>query len=244
MSRTLTVQDLFLQHQEEMLVAFRGDRKNIDHPTSKGDAAEIGWIEMLETHLPHRYSVAKAFILDHAGTMSDQIDVVIFDQHYTPLLRAGRGALYIPAEGVYAVFEVRQQLSKSNIEYAASKAASVRALQRTSATISHAGGKYPPKKPHHIVAGLLTFKSSWSPPFGDSFVEAVTAGTADRRLDLGCSLQDGAWRVLPERAARPEVSAPESALISFFLDLLGELQQTATVPAIDFSAYDRALPSR
>ncbi len=235
-----SIHDLFLQYQEEMRVSLQGDRANISHPSTKGDSAELRWIDMLKKHLPRRYSVEKAFILDHTGAMSDQIDVVVFDRHYTPLLRASHGAPYIPAEGVYAVFEVRQELSKSNIEYAGYKAASVRKLRRTSAEIKHAGGQYPAKRPHEIAAGLLTLESSWSPAFGNPFTHALASLERECHLDLGCCLRDGAWRADSD-PVRSEVSKPESALISFFLNLLRTLQQVATVPAIDFSYYEGAL---
>jgi hypothetical protein len=39
--------------------------------------------------------------------------------------------MYIPAESVYAVFEVKQDV-KGNIDYAAQKVESVRRLKRTS----------------------------------------------------------------------------------------------------------------
>ena len=60
---------------------------------------------MLKKHLPSRYQVEKAFIVDINGELSEQIDIVIFDHHYCPLLFNLDGAVYIPAESVYAVLK-------------------------------------------------------------------------------------------------------------------------------------------
>ncbi|HVR70283.1 MAG TPA: DUF6602 domain-containing protein [Vicinamibacteria bacterium] len=241
MNQHPSVRDVFLQHQEQMTVALKCDRTNVPHPGAKGAASELCWIDMLRRHLPCRYSVDSAFVLDHSGSISDQIDVVIYDRQYTPLLRAERGTIYVPAEGVYAVFEVRQELSKRNLDYAGRKAASVRSLKRTSAAINHAGGNFEPKKPHTIIAGLLTLTTAWDPAFGESFVEGLAPLVDGRRLDLGCALRDGAWSVPDGPDARPVVSASDQALIVFFLDLLQQLQQVATVAAIDFDYYRGAL---
>jgi Domain of unknown function (DUF6602) len=244
MASQLSLRQLFLRHQRVMEASLEGDRETIYHPTSKGDASESQWIRMLCTHLPRRYSVAKAFVLDSRGSTSEQIDVVVFDAQYSPVLRDEGGVLYIPAESVYAVFEVRQELSRRCLKDAAQKAESVRRLHRTSARIPHAGGQFPPKQPGVILAGLLTLRSSWSPPFGHAFVDTLRGLDESESLDLGCALRDGAWTV-NERSADSfsiELSIGETALVSFFLVLLAGLQTVATAPAIELDRYAAALP--
>ena len=98
---------------------------------------------MFNDHLPIRYRTEKSFVVDSKGRLSDQIDAVIFDGQYSPLVLNHAGLLYVPAESVYAVFEVKQTLSKAHVEYAGDKARSVRRLERTSVPIHHAGGVYP-----------------------------------------------------------------------------------------------------
>ena len=112
---------LFLGLQKQMIVQLSANRENIVHPGTKGDASELSWIEMLQNYLPQRYQVRKAFVLDSTGELSEQIDIVIFDRHYSPFLFNQDGALYVPAESVYAVIEVKQDLNKEQIEYAGSK---------------------------------------------------------------------------------------------------------------------------
>lgn len=105
---------------------------------SKGDATEQHWIEFLRTYLPDRYKVDKAIVIDSTGNVSEQMDVVIYDAIYTPFIFKQDGFMYIPAESVYAVFEVKQDV-EGHIEYAAKKVESVRKLKRTSISMVSSG---------------------------------------------------------------------------------------------------------
>jgi hypothetical protein len=236
---------MFLSLQEQMVSSLTTSREIIRHPTSKGDATELQWLTMLNNHLPERYRADKAFVLDCEGRISEQIDVVIYDRQYSPFLFNQNNTKFIPAESVYGVFEVRQELSSGNLKYAGAKAATVRALRRTSAPISHAGGKFAPKEPLPIIAGILCLGSEWIPPFGDPFRDALSSlGTRDR-LDLGCALEFGAFEVEylhgKGQKATVTISRKETTLIFFLFRLLAQLQRLGTVSAIDLGEYGRAL---
>lgn len=89
-------------------------------------------------------------VIDHKGNVSQQIDIVIYDNWYTPFIFNQNGFKYIPAEGVYAVFEVKPDIGgtsagKHNIVYAGEKVASVRRLMRTSTHMINSGQKYAPR---------------------------------------------------------------------------------------------------
>jgi hypothetical protein len=197
---------------------------------------------MLQDHLPWRYQAESAFVIDAAGTQSDQIDIVLYDRQYTPVLYNRAGQKIIPAEGVYAVFEVKPQHDASNVQYAAEKIASVRRLKRTSATIVHAGGEHKPRPLTPIVGGLLTTAPGWFPVFGDPFLARLQSLPADQRLDLGCVASAGGFEVIYD-AGKVCVSfgPPDQALAFFFIRLLHRLQRLGTVPAIDYHAYLAAL---
>src|SRR6266851_4671499 len=119
--QTVDLKSIFLGLQTEMTASLRSTRKNIRHPVAKGNVSESRWRTLLKTYLPGRYEVADAFILDSDSKLSEQIDLVIFDRHFSPFLLHKDGACHIPAESVYAVFEIRQEASKKNLEYAATK---------------------------------------------------------------------------------------------------------------------------
>lgn len=239
----IDIKTLFLGLQDQLAADLEVCRRNIFHPGTKGDAAEINWLGMLEEHLPSRYQAKKAHVIDADGEMSDQIDVVIFDRHYCPLLFNQAGALYVPAESVYAAFEVKQTLSKEYIEYAGDKIASIRKLRRTSALIPHAGGVFSPKTPFGILGGILTLESEWNPGLGKPFSDLILSLPEYRRLDLGCSLQHGAFETIVNSGepVKAEVSEQKTALVFFFMRLLHRLQQLGTVPAIDLREYTKDL---
>src|SRR5271156_6812794 len=136
----------------------------IPHPVAQGDEGEADWEAMLTEHLPRRYQVIpKCFLVDHRGAISQEIDLALCDRQYSTMVFATNARLFVPAEAVYAVFEVKPRISRQHVLYAADKAASVRRLERTSAPIVDARGRIDsPKPPPHIVAGLLTTGSDWS----------------------------------------------------------------------------------
>lgn len=213
-------------------------RASFGHPVVKGDASEHVWLELLQTYLPLRYRAEKAHVVDSDGTFSEQIDVVIFDRQYSPFIFKFEGQMIIPAESVYAVFEAKQAINAGQIDYAQKKVATVRRLHRTSLPIPYAGGTYPPKPLAHILGGILTFESDWSPPLGDPLIAALSQSPGDR-LDIGCVAAHGMFGCDDTgcQVIAP-VGKPATALL---LELIARLQNSATVPMIDTRAYARWL---
>jgi hypothetical protein len=218
-------------------------RAVLKHPDAKGATAELNWMKMLADHLPHRYQVCKAFVMDSRGKTSQQIDLVVHDRQYTPMLFNKDGQLYIPAESVYGVFEVKQDISKKHVEYAGDKIASVRRLVRTSAPIQFASGTYPARPLFNILGGIVALECSWDDRFGSAFRKAIAAQPEIGRLDIGCAARDGSFEVEYPPKTEPCISIykKSNALISFFMRLLGRLQQLATAPAIDYTVYGKGL---
>jgi hypothetical protein len=66
----------------------------------------------------------------------------------------------------------------------------------------------------------------------------------NQRLDLGCALQCGSFRVIKDDSGlKFEKSTNEEAFIFFFLKLFMELQKLGTAMAIDIEEYAKALDS-
>lgn len=239
-----SLKDLFIDMQKQMASKLLTDSNFILHPSTKGDAGELNWIQWLKTYLPKRYNVDKAYIIDSNDNISEQIDIVIYDQQYSPFVFNQDSAIYIPAESVYAVFEVKPKLNKAAVEYAGKKAESVRRLKRTSVSVPSLGGCKEIKKPYRIISGILTLTSSWNPPLGDSFEKCIKGMNDNQRLDLGCALQHGSFKVIKEDSGlRFEKSTSDEAFIFFFLKLFMELQKLGTAMPIDIEAYAKALDS-
>lgn len=236
------LQKLFVALQEQLEANLQIGQKALTHPVAKGDSTELDWVNALKDHLPQRYKVSKAFVIDSNGKKSDQIDMVIYDWQYTPLLYNKNDQVFIPAESVYAVFEVKPTLNRNNVLYAGNKVASVRKLHRTSTAITYAAGKYEPKPLFPIIGGILAYNSAWNPGIGKTLVNILKKLDENSRLDLGCVVTTGAFDIKynPDKIEITN-STSKMALASFMFHLLAKLQSLATVSAIDYKAYNKWL---
>ena len=238
------IKELFHGLQQQMLAQLSTNSDFIHHPTSKGDSFENCFIEWLEKYLPNRYKVSKAIMIDSDGNLSDQIDVVIYDSLYSPLIFHQNGITYIPAESVYAVFEVKPEIDKGYIEYAAGKIESVRKLLRhTTKEVRANTGDVPNiKAPKYILGGILAIKSSWNPVYGKSFERAIKSQKGNRQIDIGCGIESGGFTVDHNgKIVTIKYSDPDESLVFFFLRLYQKLQHTATVAPMDITKYEQYL---
>ncbi|HJH77296.1 MAG TPA: hypothetical protein OIM43_09905 [Prevotellaceae bacterium] len=261
----IELKKLFEGLQKQMTAQLSTDREFIIHPGSKGDALENTWIEWLRKYLPNRYCIEKAIVIDSDGNTSDQIDVVIYDNWYTPFIFTQNGFHYIPAEGVYAVFEVKPNISKEYIKYAGNKIASVRQLKRTSTSMINSGKKYPPRQLTEIVGGFLCSTIDTKKLHEDKIEEYLKECRGICSIDIGCiadtaeffvnynslveyneintdnntDYMDHILNYYKTREMKSvKFSRPENSLVSFSLQLSQYLQQSiGTIAAIDFQAY-------
>ena len=141
------------------------------------------------------------------------------------------------------MIEIKQDLTKSHLDYAGEKAASVRKLRRTSVEIPFVAGKYRPKPLHNILAGIITIESTWSDPLGDTLRKNIRIMKDECKLDFGCALKHGTFWVDYDPKFTIKKSAPDESLLFFFLQLLMRLQSIGTVPAIDIGEYAKSLQS-
>ena len=212
--------EIFRRVQQEMLAQLSVGRL-FEHASTAGAATEHHWLQLFDRYLPKRYRAAPAFVIDSAGRRSRQIDIAIFDNLYTPPLFPHPSGLHLPAESVYAVFEVKPTFSRQWLRDAAEKAASVRALHRTSVSVI---GR-PKVTPPPILAGLLATTSVWT-----ARTFAANLLRARRDLDIGCCLEHGAFE-------DNQISKPDESLVFFIIRLLDRLRAMGTAPAIDWSSY-------
>ena len=237
-SGLLDLAEVFYSVQEQMLaqLAVGGF---FEHPTAAGSATERHWLDLFDRYLPKRYRATPAFVIDSEGRRSRQIDIAIFDNLYSPLLFPHESGLHVPAESIYAVFEVKPTFSRQWIRDAAEKAASVRALRRTSVRVLSGNTLRKPIRPRPILAGLLATTSVWSPATFEKNLRAALLSTSTR-LDLGCSLEHGSFE---QTSTKTTVSIQEESLIFFVLRLLERLRAQGTAPAADLMKYGRHLDS-
>jgi len=267
MSSKINIGELFNGLQNQMVAQLNTNREFVLHPGSKGDSLENVWIDWLRKYLPNRYCVDKAIIIDSTGALSHQIDLVIYDQQYTPFVFTQNGIHYIPAEGVYAIFEVKPDF-QGNVagdnffEYAGKKIESVRKLKRTSVGIINAGIPQHPRALTKIVGGILASTNTYAK--NNNTIEAhLKSLTGLQSLEMGCAVDYGSFYVnydgeeniyntdFEERITNYYIerkfnsmtfSDKENSLVTFFLQLTRYLQQSiGTVAAIDLNAYAKAV---
>lgn len=264
----INIADLFNSLQNQMVAQLNTNREFIHHSGSKGDSLENVWIEWLRKYLPNRYCVDKAIVVDSNGYLSHQIDLVIYDQQYTPFVFTQNGIHYIPAEGVYAVFEVKPDLQgnvgeDSFFEYAGKKIESVRMLKRTSVKIINAGTEYPARPLTKIIGGILASTNSFTHSNNNTIENHLKRLNGLQTIEIGCAVDYGSFyvnyngeedktntdfenRISNYYSTRTfndvTFSNRENSLVTFFLQLTRYLQQTVgTVAAIDLNAYAQSV---
>lgn len=230
------LQQAFARQQDVLRAQLKLAEFSITHDGKRGDVAEQHFITVLRQFLPSRYQVDSAIILDHTGETSDQIDIVIYDRQYTPTLLDQRHHKYIPAEAVYAVFEVKPTLNKVYLEYAGNKIASVRRLRRTSAAITDIRGVNAPNAHKPILGGIITADIEWADGFGESFRSNHAELSLECGLQCGLAVDGGCFDVFGSNGAFT-FGPTENGLIFFLFRLLNQLRLMGTVPAIDGNAY-------
>jgi len=254
---------LFHGMQSQMSAQLNTSREFIEHPGSKGDALENAWIEWLRKYLPNRYCVDKAIVIDHEGNTSHQMDIVIYDHWFTPFIFNQNGFYYIPAEGVYAVFEVKPDIqgnveNKTYIAYAGEKIESVRVLKREAASFINGGQKYPPRPLTKIIGGILCSTNSFTKRNNNTIIRHLQSLRDLKSIDFGCIADYGSFYInyTPDEEIKDvgqdaylafyskrkfnkiEFSKAEHSFVTFFMQLTRYLQQAiGTIPAINLNAY-------
>ncbi|MDR0942500.1 MAG: hypothetical protein LBM19_02710 [Holosporales bacterium] len=229
----VTLKTLFQTKQREMLESMH---RSLTNPVAQGNNTEGSWKEFFKKYLPSRYSCDCAFIIDCEGNFSEQIDIVIYDNYFSPIILNDNDNKYISAESVYAIFEVKPELNKKNFEYAQKKIASVRRLTRTSAKVLCNGKQVPGREPFYIIGGLLSIRNKWE----NKLIKQKINTENNETLNIGCCIEERSW-ILKKCASDGFKyvwsKESESSLLTFFMALLNELQSRGTVPAMEIPKY-------
>lgn len=248
----------FRNKQDALKASFLAIRDVTAHGTTLGDQGEGDWVGLIRDFLPTRYAVGPIFAVDSTGNISQQIDVAIYDTHFSPQwFGANSGTKFVPVESVYAVFEVKAEFNRTHIEYAQEKVKSVRQLTRTSAPVIHKGGVYSgggyDTRP--IIGGILSTREGLADPVSKlmelqgSFVDEES----DKFLNIGICLDQFAFDYTPRLQADSDGKKPvitsidsefENPLIYFAVRLFRQLQVIGSVPAIDMVVYEEQALSR
>lgn len=207
----------------------------LEHPVTKGEHCESAWIDFFRSFLPNKYAVDKGFVFDCKGNVSEQIDVIIYDTLYAPLMfGTDAGEKFVTAESVYAVFESKPKIEKDTLEYTNKKIQSVHALERTKRGVINAGKYCDPRKPTKIIGGILAIESAGM----DTIEKHIKVYD---KIDVGCAIKMHSFLVSRnESDVRLVHASGKETVLAFFYIILDELYKLGTVAGIDIREYANA----
>jgi hypothetical protein len=154
---------------EELARAVRSElalARQISHPGESGRAREHVMANFVRTLIPSSYSVNTGFVLDTAGLISRQVDIVVHRTDYAPSFEIG-GVGYFLAEAVAVAIEVKAAVSsRRELRTAIENIASVKLLDRTAGGHNYVlrgniqGGPVVPGRFEHSVFGAIVTHDS------------------------------------------------------------------------------------
>ncbi len=210
----------------------------ISHPVTKGDHCEKAWIEFFRKFLPSKYAVDKGLVFDSTGKISEQIDIIIYDALYAPLIFVtDAGEKMVTAESVYAVFESKPKIEKDTLKYANKKIASVTSLHRSTRTVFVGGRQQAARELTHIIGGILAIDSFST----DKIAEHCKVYD---NIDVGCAINKCSFQI--QRGEGKSFQAIKSygeneVISSFFFLILDRLYELGTVAGLDIREYANAI---
>ena len=108
--------------------------KIIPHRGERGTDREAILRQFLADHLLKRFIVDTGFVVDHSGSCSKQLDIVIVDNQVCPRFETAGGTRFFPVESVVAVGQVKSSATScEEWEDAFNNLESVKSLDRSGA---------------------------------------------------------------------------------------------------------------
>lgn len=117
--------DVMQDRADRMFSAFERIRRR--HRGERGRRREDDVRDFLRAFLPSRFGVDTGEIVATDGTVSPQVDIIVWDALETPLLDSSESSIQVPIEGVYGVIEVASRLDSAKL---ARDAAKIRAVKQ------------------------------------------------------------------------------------------------------------------
>jgi hypothetical protein len=210
----MNLTELFVQISHQMKAELKSARSAASHAGIKGTAFENIVKNFLSRHVPERLGICTGQLVDSTGNMSKQLDIIIYDKAYTPVLFKSEGIQVIPNECAYAVIEVKATLEASTLPSILANMLSVKDLKKTAYYQAESGldkyytvhGKrwaYWPTS-YFVFAFESANPNSMMIPIIDH--HNATSGQPERKIDLICLLDKGVSTVLLCGMTRPFIS--------------------------------------
>lgn len=149
------------------------ESSQINHALLKGQHREkIVIKQYLEKYLPLKYGISSGIVIDSHGHQSKQQDIIIYDKFNTMHLsgenRNDDEQVYIPIENVFAVIEVKSNLTNEELEDVIEKFESVNKLVQKPVPINP----------------VITYNSAFPAPAGFCFAYTSDGQLVNRAIKL------------------------------------------------------------
>lgn len=102
----------------------------IDHNGAKGTFREKIVENLLRPFLPRCYGLSGGQAFDDQGTLSNQLDIVIYDALFSYIAPYMKDFIYFPCESIYGNIEVKSILNKKSFVEAVNNIRSLKLLHR------------------------------------------------------------------------------------------------------------------
>ena len=127
--------------QQRMSTAIAQIRSSIPHAGEIGGLVERVFRTQIRDVLPEKVGVSNGFVVDSKGSVSRQMDIILFDRQNTPRIFGSEGAQMFPVESTYACGEVKTEMNSAQFLDSFDKCVSYKTLLR-SAYISNSNSTF------------------------------------------------------------------------------------------------------
>lgn len=122
-------------HQVERTIVNQLYMKHDLHGSTIGSAREETWKHLFEMIVPKKFVIEQSvFIIDSEGRVSNEVDLAIFDETYTPYIFRYGQLKFIPIEAVAVVVECKSQ--SLSTKYLRNWCENITALETTNLSIA------------------------------------------------------------------------------------------------------------
>lgn len=128
----MSLATLFDLVSERLRIEFDYQAKILGHPGEVGTGRENVLKNILAKFIPKRYAIDSGFVIDALNKRSKQMDIVIYEENYTPVFEIVKGKRFFPCETVVAVGQVKTKIgSRKKLQKCLNNIKSVKELDRS-----------------------------------------------------------------------------------------------------------------
>lgn len=240
---------------KELQLSLEKTRAAIEHNQSSGQALEAAVRAFLRKHLHAGLGITQGQVIDTAGNVTKQLDVIVYDTQSTPMLFVSedKGHQLVPVEGVVGVVEVKAKVSASTMPAIISNMQSVKSMSKTAyhrsgepSLITNTYRLFGQELEHFpIIYSLFAFESSGLENLVSAFQELNDVLPVSQRIDNTCLLDggivanstpEGKLDAIPNASTKSMALPTKHALVGWYIMIQRLYSQARTEP-INMQSY-------